>query len=84
MSNQLLEQLEVKIDDIIETVEILRLQVEELESKNEGLQAENMSLKNRQAHWEKGLSSLLNKLDDVQPERANTEIVEEVLYEEMA
>ena len=33
MSNALLLQLEVKLDDMIETLEILRLQVSDLEEK---------------------------------------------------
>jgi cell division protein ZapB len=65
MSNRLLEQLEKRIDDIIETIDLLRLQVEELEEKNVLLHNENHALKSRQSQWEQGLNTLLNKLDDV-------------------
>ena len=68
MSNALLLHLEVKLDDMIETLEILRLQVSDLEEKNEALQTENALLKTRQSQWEQGLSSLLNKLDHVNPD----------------
>ena len=68
MSNALLLQLEVKLDDMIETLEILRLQVSDLEEKNEALQTENALLKTRQSQWEQGLSSLLNKLEHVNPD----------------
>jgi FtsZ-binding cell division protein ZapB len=64
MSNHLLVQLEVKIDDMIETLEILRLQVSDLEEKNNALHTENAALKARQFQWEQGLTTLLNKLED--------------------
>ena len=63
MSNALLVQFELKLDDMIETLEILRLQVTDLEEKNEALQIENALLKTRQSEWEKGLNTLLNKLE---------------------
>lgn len=67
MSDSLLAQLEVKIDDMIETLEILQLQVSDLEEKNDNLKAENASLKARQSQWENGLSGLLSKLNIVNP-----------------
>lgn len=76
MSNHLLIQLEVKIDDMIETLEILRLQVSDLEAKNDTLQTENAALKTRQSQWEQSLTTLLNKLEDVNPE--TTEKVEQI------
>lgn len=63
MSNHLLEQLEEKINSAIEAIELLRIQVEELEEKNQGLQKENTTLKGRQTEWEHSLTSLLGKLD---------------------
>lgn len=65
MSNQLFVQLEVKIDDMIETLEILRLQVSDLEEKNQILHTENTTLKGRQSEYEQGLTSLMRKLDHV-------------------
>jgi FtsZ-binding cell division protein ZapB len=89
MSNDLLLQLEVQIDDMIETVEILRLQVSDLEEKNDRLQTENATLNIRQAQWEQGLSGLLSKLNDVNPnaiqetnglvERLESEMVEDLV-----
>jgi cell division protein ZapB len=63
MSNRLLEQLEEKIDNAIEAIELSRLQIEELEEKNLKLQNENATLKSRQTQWEHSLTSLLGKLD---------------------
>jgi len=81
MSNRLLEQLESKIDDVIETVEIMRLQIEELEEKNATLQAENAIFKSRQSEWEQGLTTLLNKLDDISPEAESIERVESAVFD---
>ena len=70
MSNELIKNLEVKIDNAIETIELLRLQVEELEEKNNELiaktsllQQENSSLTNCNEDWQKNVNNLLNKLD---------------------
>jgi len=63
MSDHLLLKLENKIDDVIETLEILRLQMEDLEEKNSLLEKENSTLKKRQVHWEQSLNALLGKLD---------------------
>lgn len=81
MSNRLLEKLESKIDDVIETVEIMRLQIEELEEKNATLQAENAIFKSRQSEWEQGLTTLLNKLDDISPEAESIERVESAVFD---
>ena len=72
MSNHLLVKLEDKIDDVIETLEILRLQIEELEEKNATLEGENGSLKNRQIHWEQSLAALLGKLEGSSENTAET------------
>lgn len=81
MSNLLLEQLEVKIDDILDTIEIMRLQIEELETKNATLQNDNTALKSRQSQWEQGLTTLLNKLDDVAQSTNKTEPSRVVQFE---
>lgn len=72
MSSHLLIKLEDKIDDLIETLEILRLQVEELEEKNAILEGENGALKNRQIHWEQSLAALLGKLESSTQNTAET------------
>lgn len=66
MSSQLLEQLEAKIDETVETIEILRLQIEELEEKNIKLQDDNNVLKDKHEAWERTLHSMLNKLNSVE------------------
>lgn len=68
MSSDILQKLETKIDNAIETIELLRLQIEELESKNEKLILENSSIKERQAAWGENLNIMLNKLDSIDSE----------------
>ncbi len=66
MSSQLLEQLEAKVDETVETIEIMRLQIEELEEKNIKLQDDNNVLKDKHEVWEKTLYSMLKKLNNVE------------------
>jgi cell division protein ZapB len=65
MSSQLLQQLEAKVEQTVETIELLRLQVEELEQKNTRLQDDNNVLKDKHEVWEKTLYTMLNKLSGV-------------------
>lgn len=65
MSSQLLQQLEDKINQTIETIELLRLQIEELEQKNTKLQDDNNVLKDKLEAWEKTLHTMLHRLNDV-------------------
>ncbi len=67
MSNELLQKLEDKIDNALETIELLRLQNEELEEKYGKLLNENNTLKNKHAAWEQNLSNMLEKLDAIEP-----------------
>jgi cell division protein ZapB len=65
MSNELLQKLERKIENAVESIELLKLHIEELEEKNSKLANENTSLKNKQASWEKNLNAMLDKLSSV-------------------
>lgn len=67
MSSDLLQKLEDKIDNAIETIELLRLQSEELEEKYSKLLNENAALKSKQAAWEHNLTTMLEKLDAIEP-----------------
>lgn len=66
MSAELLQKLEDKIDNAIETIELLRLQNDELEEKQARLLAEGAALKEKQAAWEKNLAVMLEKLDAIE------------------
>ncbi|HSX20693.1 MAG TPA: cell division protein ZapB [Gammaproteobacteria bacterium] len=67
MSSELLQKLEDKIDNALETIELLRLQNEELEEKYSKLLNENSLLKNKHAAWEQNLTNMLEKLDAIEP-----------------
>ncbi len=67
MSTELLQKLEDKIDNAIETIELLRLQSDELEEKYSKLLNENTMLRNKQATWEQNLANMLEKLDAIEP-----------------
>ena len=72
MSLEILDQLEEKIKQAVETIQLLQLQVEELkEHKNQSQQArealkhENEQLKNEHRNWQEHIRSLLGKFDNV-------------------
>ena len=84
MSNDLLKQLEAKINEAIETIEFSRMEITDLKEKND-------ELENRYEDWEQRLSSLIEKfeqLEDVEVEaKVDTSIqkdeeAEEVIAEE--
>lgn len=67
MSSELLQRLEDKIDNALETIELLRLQNEELEEKYSRLLNENNMLKSEQAAWGQNLTTMLEKLGASEP-----------------
>ena len=90
MSNDLLKQLEEKINEAIETIEFSRMEITDLKEKNN-------ELENRYEDWEQRLSSLIEKfeqLEDVEAVEAveveaevdtsiqKDEVTEEVVAEE--
>lgn len=81
MSNPIFQKLEEKIDLAMETIELLRLQLEEFDEKNQTLQAENTSLKTRQSQWENSLSSLLRKLEGADLTSGSLETTKMEMYE---
>ncbi|MFZ7108984.1 cell division protein ZapB [Avibacterium avium] len=72
MSLEILDQLETKIKQAVETIELLQLEVEELKDKNnqtsqqnETLRNENEQLKREHQNWQERLRSLLGRIDNV-------------------
>lgn len=73
MVNELIQSLEKKIDKTIETIELLRMQIEDLEEQNcacadlnTKLQADNEALKASNISWERNINNLLNKLGTIE------------------
>lgn len=58
MTTDLFLQLEQKVEYAVDTIELLRLQIEELEE-------ENLALKAEHEKWRSDLTSLINRLDQV-------------------
>ena len=59
MSNDLLKQLEAKINEAIETIEFSRMEITDLKEKNN-------ELENRYEDWEQRLSSLIEKFEQME------------------
>ena len=59
MSNDLLKQLEAKINEAIETIEFSRMEITDLKEKRD-------ELENRYKDWEQRLSSLIEKFEQLE------------------
>lgn len=79
MSFELFENLEAKVQQTIDTIELLKMEVEELKEKNKilsdeltnaneskiALIEENIAIKNEKEKWQERLRLLLDKMDSV-------------------
>ena len=74
MSNDLLKQLEEKINAAIETIELSRMEIIELKEQKD-------ELENRYVDWEDRLSALIDKFEQL--EDVEKENIEEVVEEEL-
>ena len=80
MSNDLLKQLEAKINEAIETIEFSRMEITDLKEKND-------ELENRYEDWEQRLSSLIEKfeqLEDVEAVEVEAEVNTSIQKDEVA
>ena len=80
MSNDLLKQLEAKINEAIETIEFSRMEITDLKEKND-------ELENRYEDWEQRLSSLIEKfeqLEDVEAVEVEAEVDTSIQKDEEA
>jgi len=80
MSNDLLKQLESKINEAIETIEFSRMEITDLKEKNN-------ELENRYEDWEQRLSSLIEKfehLEDVEAVEVEAEVDTSIQKDEEA
>lgn len=58
MSNELFEQLEQRVNTAVDTIEMQRMELDELRQENE-------RLKNERQQWESRLSSLLERFREL-------------------
>lgn len=79
MSFEVFEQLEVKVQQAVDTITLLQMEIDELKGKNLALQQstqadteqyqavidENQQLKEQQQSWQTRLHSLLGRMDSV-------------------
>lgn len=65
MITELFLKLEQKVEYAIDTIELLRLQIEELEE-------ENLALKAEHEKWRSDLTNLIGRLDQVNPKEAQS------------
>jgi len=80
MSNDLLKQLEAKINEAIETIEFSRMEITDLKEKNDELEY-------RYEDWEQRLSSLIEKfehLEDVEAVEVEAEVDTSIQKDEEA
>ena len=75
MSNDLLNKLGEKIQNAVETIEILRVEVEELKERNSGLQAEK-------EEWDSKLTALIEQFENIEYESSDDSEEEEEGEEE--
>lgn len=59
MTTDLLQKLELKVAHAVEVIELLRMQIEELETENTTLKAEHEK-------WRKDLVSLISRFDQIE------------------
>ena len=77
MSNNLLKQLEEKINAAIETIELSRMEITDLKEQNDELQ-------NRYVDWEERLSALIEKFEQLEEgEAVEIEAEEEVTIQKV-
>ncbi|MFT6986101.1 MAG: cell division protein ZapB [Psychromonas sp.] len=73
MTLELLEKLESKIQNAVDTIALLQMEVEELKEdkqvyaeKNGQLQTENIRLSEEHQQWQSRLSALLGKIEEAE------------------
>ncbi|WP_257265366.1 cell division protein ZapB [Endozoicomonas sp. ONNA2] len=68
MSIESLGQLESRLQNLIDKLELSRMEVEDLRSANTRLEEENIQLKQELSAWGERVTALLGKLDIVTEE----------------
>ncbi|WP_257296861.1 cell division protein ZapB [Endozoicomonas sp. YOMI1] len=71
MSIESLGQLESRLQNLIDKLELSRMEVEDLRSANTRLEEENIQLKQELSAWGERVTALLGKLDIVTEEETS-------------
>ena len=80
MSNELMSRLEGKVQEMVDTLELYRMENadlkvsnKELQTANEELQAAKSSLEEQQLEWEQKLTALIERFEQIENEDSNSE-----------
>lgn len=73
MSIESLGQLESKLQNLIDKLELTRMELEELRAANVRMEQENTELKQELSAWTERVGALLGKLDNVSEDVVNEE-----------
>ncbi|MGY5451072.1 cell division protein ZapB [Agarivorans sp. MS3-6] len=68
MSFDVLEKLEAKVQVAVDSIELLRMEIDELKEQNSQLSDENGRLLQEQQSWQERLKALLGRIEDVHAE----------------
>ncbi|WP_336622631.1 MULTISPECIES: cell division protein ZapB [unclassified Agarivorans] len=68
MSFDVLEKLEAKVQVAVDSIELLRMEIDELKEQNSQLNDENGRLLQEQQAWQERLKALLGRIEDVHAE----------------
>ncbi|MEE1675223.1 MULTISPECIES: cell division protein ZapB [Agarivorans] len=68
MSFDVLEKLEAKVQVAVDSIELLRMEIDELKEQNSQLNDENGRLVQEQQAWQERLKALLGRIEDVHAE----------------
>jgi len=68
MSFEVLEKLEAKIQVAVDSIELLRMEIDELKEQDSKLNDENSRLLQEQQAWQERLKALLGRIEDVHAE----------------
>lgn len=65
MSFEVLEQLEAKVQSAVDSITLLKMEMDELKAQNAQLREENQQLRNDHLAWQDRLRALLGKMDQM-------------------
>jgi cell division protein ZapB len=73
MGNELMSRLEGKVQEMVDTLELYRMENADLKAANEELQTTKSSLEEQQLEWEQKLTALIEKFEKIESEGSSSE-----------